>query len=112
MLFAHAEARRRTDVSVTLSWIDRRGPQQQQQQIEAENTATDRARWATDPDGVNRVDLATADLDADLERLAGLARASHRCLADLEKQRSSRQHVGSTLADPEGNEFDVVQTGG
>jgi predicted enzyme related to lactoylglutathione lyase len=49
------------------------------------------------------IDLATADLDAELERLAGLG-ATH--LADLDEGGTR----WTTLADPEGNEFDVVQT--
>ena len=50
------------------------------------------------------VDLGTADLDAELQRLAGLG-ATH--LADLDEGGTR----WTTLADPEGNEFDVVQTG-
>jgi len=51
------------------------------------------------------VDLATVDLDAELERLAGLG-ATH--IADLDEGGTR----WTTLADPEGNEFDVVQTSG
>jgi predicted enzyme related to lactoylglutathione lyase len=50
------------------------------------------------------VDLATADLDAELERLAGLGATR---IADLDEGGTR----WTTLADPEGNEFDVVQTG-
>lgn len=60
----------------------------------------------TEPKSVkNRVhvDLATADLDAELERLAGLG-ATH--IADLDEGGTR----WTTLADPEGNEFDVVQS--
>ena len=50
------------------------------------------------------VDLGTKDLDAELERLAGLG-ATH--IADLDEGGTR----WTTMADPEGNEFDVVQTG-
>ena len=51
------------------------------------------------------VDLGTADLDAERQRLTGLG-ATH--VADLDEGGTR----WTTLADPEGNEFDVVQTGG
>ena len=51
------------------------------------------------------IDLATADLAVELERLAGLG-ATH--IADLDEGGTR----WTTLADPEGNEFDVVQTTG
>jgi predicted enzyme related to lactoylglutathione lyase len=50
------------------------------------------------------IDLATSDLDAELERLAGLGATR---LADLDEGGTR----WTTLADPEGNEFDVVQMG-
>jgi catechol 2,3-dioxygenase-like lactoylglutathione lyase family enzyme len=50
------------------------------------------------------VDLGTQDLAAELVRLAGLG-ATH--IADLDEGGTR----WTTLADPEGNEFDVVQTG-
>ena len=50
------------------------------------------------------IDLATVDLDAELDRLTGLG-ATH--IADLDEGGTR----WTTLADPEGNEFDVVQTG-
>ncbi len=49
------------------------------------------------------VDLAASDLDAELERLTGLGATR---LADLDEGGTR----WTTLADPEGNEFDVVQT--
>ena len=54
--------------------------------------------------GKNRVhvDLATPDLDAELERLAGLGAAR---VADFDEGGTR----WTTVADPEGNEFDVVQ---
>ena len=51
------------------------------------------------------VDLAAADLEAELQRLAGLGATR---LADLDEGGTR----WTTLADPEGNEFDVVQTSG
>ena len=51
------------------------------------------------------VDLGTADLESELKRLAGLG-ATH--IADLDEGGTR----WTTLADPEGNEFDVAQTGG
>ena len=51
------------------------------------------------------VDLGTANLDAELERRAGLG-ATHS--ADLDEGGTR----WTTLADPEGNEFDVVQLSG
>jgi predicted enzyme related to lactoylglutathione lyase len=49
------------------------------------------------------VDLATADPDAELDRLAGLGATR---LADLDEGGTR----WTTLSDPEGNEFDVVQS--
>jgi predicted enzyme related to lactoylglutathione lyase len=51
------------------------------------------------------VDLSTTDLDAELERLAGLGATR---IADLDEGGTR----WTTMADPEGNEFDVVQSGG
>jgi predicted enzyme related to lactoylglutathione lyase len=51
------------------------------------------------------VDLATEDLDAELARLTGLGAAR---VADHDESGTR----WTTLSDPEGNEFDVVQTGG
>jgi predicted enzyme related to lactoylglutathione lyase len=51
------------------------------------------------------IDLATADLAVELERLTGLG-ATH--IADLDEGGTR----WTTMADPEGNEFDVVQTTG
>ena len=51
------------------------------------------------------VDLGTADLDTEVERLTGLG-ATH--IADLDEGGAR----WATLADPEGNEFDVVQSAG
>jgi predicted enzyme related to lactoylglutathione lyase len=50
------------------------------------------------------VDLGTQDLDTEVQRLAALG-ATH--IADLDEGGTR----WTTLADPEGNEFDVVQIG-
>jgi predicted enzyme related to lactoylglutathione lyase len=51
------------------------------------------------------VDLATPDLDAELDRLAGLGATR---VADLDEGGTR----WTTLSDPEGNEFDVVESSG
>ena len=50
------------------------------------------------------VDLATVDLEAELERVVGLGAAR---VADHDESGTR----WTTLSDPEGNEFDVVKTG-
>ena len=51
------------------------------------------------------VDLATEDLDAELERVVGLGATR---VADYDESGTR----WTTLSDPEGNEFDLVKTGG
>lgn len=51
------------------------------------------------------VDLATEDLEAELERVVGLGATR---VADYDEAGTR----WTTLSDPEGNEFDVVKTGG
>ena len=51
------------------------------------------------------VDLATEDLEAELERVVGLGATR---VADYDESGTR----WTTLSDPAGNEFDVVKTGG